>query len=501
MKKVSLKPYESRILKVIETEESSETIAKKSNLSEETVNAVCESLRDKGLIKIESRIKEFAELTIEGEEYVKFGLPERRILKAISKGIALSDLSEELSLPEEKVEIGIGWLRKKSCIEIKEILRLTNKGKRALKEKWLEEIVLERIAKEQPISVSELDKEIIDLLKNRNLVKVTRKSSRIVSLTKKGKDVVRGKIKIERQITKLSSDLIISGKWREIKLAPYDVSLPSYSIHPGKKHFMRQILEYIRRVWVEMGFKEMEGPMLETSFWNFDALYQPGDHPARDLQDTFYMKTPQSGKLPNRALVNNVRMTHEFGWDIGSTGWQCKWDKELAKRCILRTHTTSLSARTIRTLKDSDLPAKFFAVGRCFRNETPDWKHLAEFYQTEGIVVDENANFRHLLGYLREFFSKLGFKKARFRPSYFPYTEESTEIEIWCPVRKDWIELGGSGIFRPEVVKPLLGKVVPVLAWGLAVERLVMLHYDIKDIRVLYWNDLEKLRSAKIWLK
>ena len=150
-------------------------------------------------------------------------------------------------------------------------------------------------------------------------------------------------------------------------------------------------------------------------------------------------------------------------------------------------------------MRNAELPAKFFSVGRCFRNETLDWKHLAEFYQTDGIVVGEDVTFRHLLGYLKRFFSKLGFPKARFRPSYFPYTEMSVEIEVFHPVHKQWSELGGAGMFRPEVVKPLLGKDVPVLAWGPGFGRAVMLNYKIKDIRELYWNDLKQLREAKIW--
>jgi phenylalanyl-tRNA synthetase alpha chain len=203
--------------------------------------------------------------------------------------------------------------------------------------------------------------------------------------------------------------------------------------------------------------------------------------------------------LPDEKIVNAVQATHEYGWTCNSTGWQYKWVPEFAKKLILRTHTTSLSARTLATLRNAELPAKFFSVGRCFRNETLDWKHLAEFYQTDGIVVGEDVTFRHLLGYLTRYFTKLGFPKARFRPSYFPYTEMSVEIEVLHPVQKKWLELGGAGIFRPEVVKPLLGKDIPVLAWGPGFERLVMVNYNIQDIREMYWNDLKQLREARIW--
>ncbi len=148
-----------------------------------------------------------------------------------------------------------------------------------------------------------------------------------------------------------------------------------------------------------------------------------------------------------------------------------------------------------------DLPKKFFAVGRNFRNETLDWSHLFEFNQFEGIVVDKNANFRHLLGYLKEFFKKIGYPQARFRPAHFPYTEPSVEIDVFHPVHKKWIELGGAGIFRPEVVVPLLGEWVPVLAWGPGLDRQLMEYFQITDIRDLYSNDLKQLREIKKWDK
>ena len=167
----------------------------------------------------------------------------------------------------------------------------------------------------------------------------------------------------------------------------------------------------------------------------------------------------------------------------------------------MRTHTTCLSAQTLASLKEKDLPLKFFAIGKCFRNETLDWKHGFEFNQTEGIVVAENVNFRHLLGYLKIFFKKMGFEKIRMRPSYFPYTEPSVEIDVWHPEKKTWLELGGAGIFRPEVTIPLLGKHIPILAWGPGFDRILMDYYQVKDLRELYKNDINQLRKTKIWMR
>ncbi|MBS3094081.1 phenylalanine--tRNA ligase subunit alpha, partial [Candidatus Pacearchaeota archaeon] len=197
-----------------------------------------------------------------------------------------------------------------------------------------------------------------------------------------------------------------------------------------KRHFVNQASDYARRVWMDMGFKEMTGDVIQSSFWVFDALFTPQDHPVREMQDTFFIN--EKAELPDKKIVNAVKKSHESGID-GSTGWGYSWNDEEAKKIVLRTHTTCLSAQTLATLKEKNLPAKFFALGKNFRNETVDWSHGFEFNQTEGIVVDENANFRHLLGYLKQFFQKMGYEKIRFRPAYFAYTEPSVEIDIFHP--------------------------------------------------------------------
>ena len=192
---------------------------------------------------------------------------------------------------------------------------------------------------------------------------------------------------------------------------------------------------------------------------------------------------------------------HETGGNIGSSGWQYRWDEEEAKKNVLRTHTTVLTAKKLAQLKETDLPVKLFAIGKNFRNEALDWNHLHEFNQTEGIVVDENVNFCHLLGYLKQFFTKMGFPQARFRPAFFPYTSPSVEIDVYHPVHQRWVEFGGAGMLRPEVVVPLLGKDVPVLAWGPGFDRIILDYWNITDIRQLYKNDLKQLRESKIFLK
>lgn len=285
--------------------------------------------------------------------------------------------------------------------------------------------------------------------------------------------------------------MLRTGTWREKSFRKYDLKSDVPRLYPGKRHFVNEAKKHAKQIWLDMGFKEMTGPIINSGFWNFDALFTAQDHPVREMQDTFFVKG--KADLRDRKLVNLVKKEHE-------NVWKYKWNEEEAKRLVLRTHTTVLSARTIAALKKEDLPAKFFAIGRNYRNEALDWSHLFEFNQTEGIVVDPNANLRHLLGYLKEFFNKMGYDKVRFRPGYFAYVEPGVEIDVYVPERKTWIELGGAGIFRPEVVKPLLGKDIPILAWGPGFDRILMNYYKLKDIRDLYNNDLKQLREIKIWI-
>jgi phenylalanyl-tRNA synthetase alpha chain len=490
---------EKKIIKVLEKKESASIseLEKMTGLVKDAIEKASLWAKLKDLIKIDEKITEFLELTEEGLNYVKNGLPEKNLLNVINKG------ERNIKILERKIKnftIGLVWTRKNSWVDIRKgFLFITDKGKGFLNKKIPEEKVLYSLLGGRKRK-DEFDKDVVKKLKDRGLIKERIETKKTLSLTDLGNKIAP-KIKLKEEIGQITPEIILSGEWKKKPIRPYDIILPAPKIYPGKKHYMTQIIEYIRQIWLEMGFREMTGPILEVSFWNFDALYQPQDHPARDLADTFYVKNPEKGKLPEDELVKAVKDTHEFGWTCNSTGWQYKWDPEFAKKNILRTHTTSLSARTLYALRNAELPAKFFSVGRCFRNETLDWHHLAEFYQTDGIVVDENVNFKHLLGYLRRFYTKLGFPKARFRPSYFPYTEMSVEIEVFYPELNKWIELGGAGMFRPEVVKPLLGKDIPVLAWGPGFDRIVMLNYDIKDIRELYWNDLKQLRESKIWIK
>ena len=246
----------------------------------------------------------------------------------------------------------------------------------------------------------------------------------------------------------------------------------------------------MRQILLEMGFTEMHGEIVQSAFWNFDALFQPQDHPAREMQDTFYLK--EEAPLPKGWEC--LRDMHEHGGNTSSTGWGGKWNPGKAKQCVLRTHTTSLSIQYLAAHPEP--PVKAFCIGRVYRREAIDPTHTPEFEQLEGIVMDKDVTFRHLLGFLKEFYLRMGFSDVRFRPGFFPYTEPSVEPEIWVD-GLGWVEMGGAGVFRQEVTDPW-GVKCPVLAWGLGVSQVAMLRLGLKDLRQLYQSDLEWIRNSPV---
>jgi phenylalanyl-tRNA synthetase alpha chain len=478
---------------------TTEELSQLTGLSRDALEKASDWAETKGVVAFKEQVSLFFELTDEGREYTRDGLPEHNLRTLLVHGpLEISKLKETF----KGLNIALAWIRRNNWASINRgMIELTDAGTDI--GDTPAQKVLQKFTRDTPVAGTELDgaEDVLEQLQRRKLVERTESVVRFVEITDFGKEVIPylESTKSVQIITQLTPELLHSGEWKDSQFQRYDVTLPAPSMKPGKRHFMSQIIDYIRRFWVELGFKEMKGEYLELNFWNFDALFQPQDHPARDLADTFYMKTPFSGHLPNPKMVDQVKQTHENGWTTGSKGWQYKWNPEISAQNCLRTHTTSLSVNAIAKLRPEDLPAKFFSVGRVFRNETIDWNHLAEFYQTDGIVIGEGVTFRNLQGYLKAYLEGLGLKKFRFRPAYFPYTEMSMEAEVFIEEKGVWMELFGSGIFRPEVVKPLIGIDVPVLAWGPGFDRLIMQSYKVKNIRELYSNDIGLLRRAKLW--
>lgn len=497
-----LHPLERAVIPALTSNKELPGIIKTSGLQEIEVMRALQWLENKEILKIHAEKKKVVTLDTNGVRYKREGLPERKFLKALTAEFQpISTIAKRTGLTTEELNAGIGILKRKIAIDIRKekelMVKLGPQGVKLLQQEWVEEEFLKR---EFPVEVDlirDIEKFALEELKNRkSFFKVEELKNISIELTALGKKIVTADLGGE-VVNRLTPGMLKTGSWKEKQFRAYDVEINVPKIHSGRKHFDNEALEYIKSIWLEMGFKEMTGNYVQSALWDLDALFVPQDHPAREMQDTFYL--PGKAKLPK--LWETVKKVHEDGADTGSTGWGYKFSKEEAEQILLRTHTTVLSAQTLAKLKKEDLPAKFFAVGKVFRNEALDWKHLFEFYQVDGIVVDPNANLKHLKGYLTQFYKKMGYPKVRMRPAHFPYTEPSLEVDVFHPVRKEWVELGGAGIFRPEVVIPLLGFDCPVLAWGQGMGRIILEYWKLTDIRDLYKNDVKQLREIKMWLR
>ncbi len=507
----SLSSLERKIVPLLKQTQIFAELVQRSGMQEVEVMRALQWLGNKGVIEKESlvdgRIIIHATMTKKGEKYKQERqLPERSILNILEKKqqAGREEIKKVTRLDEEELNAAIGILRRSLKIDIAKekndlVLILKNKNQSA-EEKLFEQLCENRLVKEK-ISVLE-EKEAYQSLIKRGLLEEKQEKERIIQLTRLGEEVTKEEMN-EEMIDQLTPEILKKQEWKGKEFRTFDVTDDVPALQRGKRHFVDQAIEYIKRIWLDLGFKEMQGNMVQTAFWDLDSLFVPQDHPAREMQDTFFVGDGKKVKLGNipSVLGKKVKAAHEHGGDTGSKGWGGSWAEENAREVLLRTHTTVLSAQTIAQLKKDQLPVKYFTVGKVFRNETLDWKHLFEFYQVEGIVVDPNANFKHLLGYLKEFFKKMGYTDVQIKPSYFGYTEPSAEIYVYHPVKKEWVEIGGAGIFRPEVTKPLLGFECPVLAWGFGMERIITGYYHMSDLREIYKNDLKQLRTVREFMR
>jgi len=338
-----------------------------------------------------------------------------------------------------------------------------------------------------------LDSSLIDHFQGRKgLIEIEDTITRNWTLTKAGVEYNTEGLEEVQQIGEITPELLQGESWRDAEFKPFDVNAPAPIPAGGRPHPMQALIERIRSVFLEMGFSEIEGDYVQSAGWNMDALFIPQSHPARTMQDTFYLNDPEKVEVAPEMLDLWAKV-HEHGHDTGSKGWGVKFDKEEAQKGLLRTHTT---VNTIRHIAENPhAPSRVFGIGRVFRQETIDRTHLPEFHQIEGIIHEPDANLPMLISTLKTFYAKMGYPDVRVRPAYFPYTEPSVEVEVFW--RGEWLELGGSGIFRPEVTEPL-GTEWPVCAWGMGLERLAMLVLGLDDIRELYQPDLERLSKMPI---
>jgi len=489
-----------------------EEIAAECSLDQSLVAAATASLAERGWILVEEETRTEPALTDAGRVAAANGTPERQLL-------LLLDLDRKVPMPEiHQVaakkgfdgSAAVQWIFRKKWAQKRkpgtggpDELVLTHAGEEALLGASPDEVAIGRTARGEISFLEDLAADGIDveeLLKTlrsrKDLLKLRPRTLRRAGITDAGRAAVAEGVGAADEVTALTPELIASGRWRDVTFKKFDVTLPAERIRAGKEHPLARIMRETREAFLSLGFEEAASDGVESGFWDFDALFQPQDHPAREMQDTFYLKRPATLPLPgDEGLIDRVRRTHEDGGDTGSTGWGYRWSREKATQAILRTHTT---ATTIRALsEDPNPPRKIFTIGKVFRRETVSYKHLAEFMQIDGIVVDEKANLTSLKGTLTEFYRQLGFDKVKFKPSFFPYTEPSAEVFIFSERHDTWIEVCGSGIFRPEVTEPL-GCKVPVLAWGGGLERIALLRYGASHIKSLYDDDLDWLREVPL---
>ncbi|MCD6348752.1 MAG: phenylalanine--tRNA ligase subunit alpha [Candidatus Korarchaeota archaeon] len=454
-------------------------------------------LREKGLVEIKERRERCLILSDRGKRHLREGLPEEKLVFLLKErgGRALLEEVRARMDPEE-INVALGEGRRKGIIKFEksdEKIWLV-----LLREDIPEKHLLSEIAS-HPLKESDVDPEFLKSLRRRGLIEVEEKTDVEILLTDLGQAAARGEVKIMEEVGKLTRDLILTGEWKRRKLKVYDVKALPPVTYPGKPHPYVHFLEEVREILIGMGFVEVKSPIVEAEFWNFDVLFQAQDHPAREVHDSYQVALPSQGAdlSKHSDLVEKVRKTHEHGWETGSKGWGYKWSFDIARRLILRSQTTAASARTLAG--GLEIPSKIFAIDKVFRPETPDRTHAIEFHQCEGVVLAEDMNVRHLMGFLAEFAKQLGFKEVKFKPAYFPFTEPSVEAYVKHE-QLGWIEIAGSGLFRPEMLIPM-GYGYPrvqALAWGIGIGRLAMIRLGLDDIRELHSQNLEYLRRASL---
>ncbi|KAK9830129.1 hypothetical protein WJX72_009917 [[Myrmecia] bisecta] len=453
----------------------------KSLVAHEMVNG--ETVTSKGLV-----------LTAEAQGYVTIGTPEAQVFAAVpEEGIPLAQLKKQVGAVGDvgfKQAMQQKWLAlDKSGSEPKVVRKV------ASIQDSVQELLVAIAKKQLPPALTE---EVVKALKKRKLVEEV--SSTTWRLTKGPKFALQKR----KAATDLSADMVQKGTWKDQDFKDYNFNAVGVPPPGGHLHPLLKVRTQFRKIFTQLGFEEMPtNGFVESSFWNFDALFQPQQHPARDAHDTFFLTHPATTPISQvpADYLERVRQTHEHG-GYGSIGYGSVWKVAEAEKNLLRTHTTAVSSRMLYKLAQEGFkPAKYFSIDRVFRNEAVDRTHLAEFHQIEGVICGKGLTLGDLIGTLHLFFSRLGLSKLRFKPAYNPYTEPSMEIFSYSEELGKWMEVGNSGMFRPEMLRPMgLPEDVNVIAWGLGLERPTMILYGIKNIRELsgHKSSLETLKRNPI---
>ena len=517
--------------------------AKVAGLNLGQCNQAFSWLLDKGLIAEQSRAQVLRyELTALGDRYRREGLPEERIIALVrAEGpLPMPQLAVRLGLEPREVGSAYGALARAGVLAMDAARHVSVAGGNAADSRVAAlRGLLDRLAGGRPVAAAELSaaereqaaavsrkrgtaKGLVRALETETVSyrltpaglrqaagaaglsgeEIDRRASAMLAdgslglqedqIFDLGDLKLTGAMAADVQANQLTSAMLADGSWRQVSFRRYNVNSPPGRVLVGRRNPYAAYLDRVRDQLTGLGFEEFDGPLVETNFWCCDALFMPQFHAARDEHDVYFIKQPQYASQLPEPYLERVAAAHADGWHTGSRGWGYQFDRDFARRTILRSHGTVVSARTLTRAR---VPGKYFGIMRCFRPDEVDASHLADFYQTEGIVLGEQVNLKTLLGLLKLFAEEVaGVASAdvRYEPAYFPFTEPSVEVFVRHPT-VGWTELGGSGIFRPEVTRPL-GIDVPVLAWGLGIDRMAMISLGIDDIRDLFSPDLDQIR-------
>jgi phenylalanyl-tRNA synthetase alpha chain len=446
------------------SEQSPEQLLESTELSIDQIRRGIEWLRLKDLAQVKESSKVEISLGQNGIDALKNGLPERKLMDLIKDEPKTFDEIRTV-LSGAGFNAAIANAKKNGWVKID---KTESGSKISIKEKPIEtpEEKLISFIGDKSIAEEQIENKLAlkFLLQRPDYIIESTEKSKTVSLTEKA--------------SKIDSTLSDSGA--------IDVEADVPPVFAARTHPLKDTIDEIREIFVKLGFSEIQGNLTQSSFWNFDALFTPQDHPARELQDTFYLENIKSEKPATPKQIKQVSTSH-------SQNWRYNWKLSESQKMVLRTHTTCVTIKYLAENKPDE--ARVFSLGRVFRNEKLSYKHLVEFNQIEGIVVGNNTTLRDLMGIQKEFYKQLGLTKIKFWPTFFPYTEPSLQTMVYNEKLGKWVELFGMGIFRSEVTKPL-GITKPVLAWGGGIERIAMLKYDLDDVREFYNNNLNWLRTV-----
>ena len=501
-------PLEVKLLRHVKTGEdiTAERIVNELDYKIGQCNQAFSWLSAKGCLKETGRKTIVTyELTELGQAQATEGTPAQRIFDLLKGGepLSLPEIAEKLGLEKSDIGSAYGSLSKAGTCA------MNAENKAYIKNDQLPADVAEtaellKKGQSGPIdeaTMSEREKALMARISKKrgatgSPYKMNEREEVTYQMTELGEEAKQALLKANitgEEIGVLTPQIIASGSWKTASFRPYGLDAPVQRLIPGRHNPYANYIQWVKDKLISLGFEEFDGPLVENEFWNGDALFMPQFHSARDIHDVYYVKEPRHCKQIEEPWLSNVAATHENGGNTGSRGWQYKFDHEFTRRQILRSQGTVLSAHQLTKAK---VPGKYFGIVRCFRFDEVDAKHGADFYQTEGIVIGKEANLKDLLGLLKMFAVEVaGATDFKYVPGYFPFTEPSIEIHIKHPVL-GWFEMGGSGIFRPEVTKSL-GIDEPVLAWGLGIDRMAMMHLGINDIRDLFSPNIDSVRTRR----